>query len=113
MSLAGRSAFKHSTPQNRTFRFRPFPALHDWGFVVYDSLARSMLEATQKTAGIDSNKKVSRRTPSVTIWFAPEAPVGHKDNWVQTLPGTKLERTSAPLQAGAALVRQGIEAGRF
>lgn len=65
------------------------PVANFWSFMVYDNQTRSMLETDQKSAGIDGLSKDVRKNEdgSVTIHFAPEAPKGWEDNWVQTMPG--------------------------
>ena len=62
-----------------------------------------MLETDQKYAGLDSNSKSLRPNAdsSYTIWFGPQAPVGHESNWVQTLPGmsfSSIMRLYGPLE---------------
>jgi hypothetical protein len=62
-----------------------------------------MLETDQKTAGLDSNDKNLKKNAdgSTTIWFAPEAPKGHEQNWIQTMPGKSfnvLFRLYGPLE---------------
>jgi hypothetical protein len=81
----------------------PIPAGQFWSFMVYDGQTRSMLETDQKLAGLDSNdKKIKKNADgSVTVWFAPKAPVGQEGNWVQTMPGkgwNSLFRLYAPLE---------------
>jgi hypothetical protein len=81
----------------------PIPAGQFWSFMVYDGQTRSMLETDQKFAGLDSNKKGIEKNSdgSVTVWFAPKAPLGHEANWVQTMPGkgwNSLLRLYAPLE---------------
>ncbi len=67
----------------------PIPAKEFWSFVVYDNETRSLLETDQKTAGVDSHHQGLKTNPdgSVTITFAPKAPPGEENNWVQTMPG--------------------------
>lgn len=67
----------------------PVPAKDFWSFTVYSPQHRSMLETEQKSAGIDNNNPnvKANNDGSYTIWFGPNAPKGHEDNWVQTLPG--------------------------
>ena len=82
----------------------PIPAKNFWSFMVYSTQHRSMLETNQKFAGIDSNSPAVKPNDdgSYTVWFGPEAPAGHEDNWVQTLPGKGycvLLRLYGPLQA--------------
>jgi hypothetical protein len=81
----------------------PIPVGQFWSFMVYDGQTRSMLETDQKLAGLDSNQKDIKKNPdgSVTVWFAPKAPLGQEANWVQTMPGkgwNSLLRLYAPLQ---------------
>jgi hypothetical protein len=81
----------------------PIPAAQFWSFTVYDNQTRSMLETDQKLAGIDSNQQgiKSNGDGSVTVWFAPEPPLGREGNWVQTWPGkgwNVLLRLYAPLE---------------
>jgi hypothetical protein len=82
----------------------PIPANNFWSFMVYSTQHRSMLETDQKFAGIDSNSPAVKANEdgSYTVWFGPEAPAGHEDNWVQTLPGKGycvLLRLYGPLQS--------------
>ncbi len=67
----------------------PIPAAHFWSFMAYDNHTRSILETDQKSGGLDSNRKGMKiaNDGTVTIFFAPEAPVGQENNWVQTVPG--------------------------
>jgi hypothetical protein len=67
----------------------PIPAKDFWSFTVYDNQTRSLLPTDQKRAGIDSTLMGIQMNEDggVTVWFAPEAPEGHKANWVQTYPG--------------------------
>ena len=81
----------------------PVPAANFWSFTVYDSQTRSMLETDQKLAGIDSNQPAMKKNAdgSITVWFAPKAPPGQEDNWVQTMPGKSwhsIVRLYGPLQ---------------
>ncbi|MDK9739441.1 DUF1214 domain-containing protein [Vibrio sp. D404a] len=64
------------------------PVANFWSFMVYDNQTRSMLETDQKSAGVDGLNKALRKNEdgSVTIHFAPTAPKGWEDNWVQTMP---------------------------
>jgi hypothetical protein len=67
----------------------PIPAKNFWSFTVYDNQTRSLLATDQKLAGLDSTLPgiAMNEDGGVTVWFGPEAPVGHKKNWVQTWPG--------------------------
>ena len=81
----------------------PIPAKDFWSFMAYDNHTRSILETDQKSGGIDSMRKGLKvaEDGSVTIYFAPEAPKGQENNWVQTMPGkgfNVLLRLYGPLQ---------------
>lgn len=81
----------------------PVPAKQFWAFTTYSNQTRSLLETDQKTAGLDSNAKgIKANTDgSYTVWFAPKAPRGKEDNWVQTTDGkgfNVLLRLYAPLE---------------
>jgi len=67
----------------------PIPAKNFWSFTVYDNQTRSLLATDQNLAGLDSTLPgiESNQDGGVTVWFGPEAPVGHEKNWVQTWPG--------------------------
>ena len=67
----------------------PIPIKNFWSFMVYDNQTRSILETDQVTGGVDSNLKGMKKSEdgSVTIYFAPKAPPGQENNWVQTMPG--------------------------
>ena len=66
----------------------PIPINNFWALTVYSGQHRSMLETDQQTAGLDSNNPSINPNPdgSYTIWFGPKAPVGHEENWIQTMP---------------------------
>lgn len=79
------------------------PVNNFWSFMVYSGQHRSMLETDQKSAGLDSNIPdiKANEDGSYTVWFAPEAPVGHEGNWIQTMLGKStfvLLRLYGPLQ---------------
>ncbi len=65
------------------------PVANFWSFMIYDNQTRSMLETDQREAGIDGLREglKTNEDGSVTIHFAPEAPEGWENNWVQTMPG--------------------------
>ncbi len=94
--LEGASTYKITLPA-------PIPVGQFWSFMVYDGQTRSILETDQKLGGLDSNQPDLKKNAdgSVTVWFAPKAPVGHETNWVQTMPGkgwNSLLRLYAPLE---------------
>ena len=67
----------------------PIPANNFWAFTVYSCQTRSILETNQQSAGVDSNhpKIKPNADGSYTVWFGPEPPKGHEENWIQTVPG--------------------------
>lgn len=81
----------------------PIPVNNFWSFMVYSNQHRSMLETDQKLAGLDSNNPAIKPNEdgSYTVWFGPEAPMGHEGNWIQTMPNkgySVLLRLYGPLQ---------------
>jgi hypothetical protein len=94
--LDGGKTYKVSMPA-------PIPVNNFWSFMVYSGQHRSMLETDQKTAGLDSNSPTIKPDDdgSYTVWFGPEAPEGHEDNWIQTISGKSfmvLLRLYGPLE---------------
>lgn len=81
----------------------PIPVNNFWSFMVYDNQTRSILETSQRKAGVDSQQEgmVVAADGSVTVYFGPKAPAGQERNWVQTMPGkgyNVLLRLYGPLQ---------------
>jgi len=94
--LDGSNTYKVTLPT-------PIPVNNFWSFMVYSGQHRSMLETDQKSAGLDSTSPSIKPNAdgSYTIWFGPEAPKGHEDNWIQTMPGKSfnvLLRLYGPLE---------------
>jgi len=65
------------------------PTGNFWAVTVYDPQTRSMLQSNQKhpTVGGDTEGLKKNDDGSHTIFFAPEAPEGYENNWVETIPG--------------------------
>jgi hypothetical protein len=81
----------------------PIPVNNFWSFMVYDGQTRSMLETSQKLAGLDSLNKALKPNAdgSYTVWFAPRPPAAYEGNWIQTVPGKSFNiilRLYGPLQ---------------
>lgn len=64
------------------------PAASFWSFMIYDNQTRSMLETDQEEAGLDGMKKGLRmnKDGTTTVHFAPKAPRGWENNWIETNP---------------------------
>ena len=62
-----------------------------------------MLKTDQQFSGLDGKKKDLKINSdgSVTLYFGPKSPKGHKSNWIQTLPNKSwnaLLRLYGPLE---------------
>ena len=64
------------------------PVKDNWSVTIYDTQTRSMLQTDQKFAGINSLGKDIKQNAdgSIDIYFAPKAPEGMENNWIQTIP---------------------------
>ncbi len=78
----GAKTYKLHLPQG-------IPVKDFWSVIVYDLQTRSMLQTDQKAPSVSSqNKNVKVNADgSVDVYFAPKAPAGMENNWVQTIPG--------------------------
>ena len=65
------------------------PAKDFWAFTAYDTQTRSQLQTDQKypTVGSQTDGIKMNDDGSYDIYFAPEAPAGFENNWLQTIPG--------------------------
>ena len=66
------------------------PPVNDfWAVTVYDCQTRSQLQTDQKfpTVGGQTDGLKKNADGSYDIYFAPEAPAGFENNWLQTIPG--------------------------
>ena len=66
------------------------PVKDFWSLVVYDAQHRSMLQTPQLAPGRNSVRHPDMKSNSdgsITLWFAPKAPVGKETNWIQTTEG--------------------------
>jgi len=95
--LDGSKTYKLHMPPN-------IPAKDFWSFTIYDNQTRSMLQTDQQFPAVGSETKGLQVNDdkSVDVYFGPTAPVGHENNWVQTVPGkgwNVLLRLYGPLEA--------------
>jgi len=65
------------------------PAKDFWALTIYDTQTRSQLQTDQAypTVGIQTEGIKQNTDGSYDIYFAPEAPEGFENNWLQTIPG--------------------------
>jgi len=80
--LYGSKAYKLHLPKN-------VPVKDNWSVIIYDTQTRSMLQTDQQFAGINSYGEGPKKNKdgSIDIYFAPEAPKGWENNWIQTILG--------------------------
>jgi hypothetical protein len=96
-ALDGSKTYKIHLPPN-------VPAKDFWSFTLYDNQTRSMLQTDQRFPGLDNNKHGLKQNAdgSFNIYFAPRAPKGWENNWIQTVPGkgwNTIFRLYGPLEA--------------
>jgi hypothetical protein len=65
------------------------PESRFWSVLMYDNQTRSMLQTDQQfpRLGSQSGTVEANSDGSIDIYFGPEAPQGHENNWLQTVPG--------------------------
>jgi hypothetical protein len=80
--LDGSKTYKLHLPPN-------VPVKDNWSVTIYDYQTRSMLQTDQQYAGINSLGKGLKKNAdgSFDIYFAPKAPKGMENKWIQTIPG--------------------------
>ncbi len=79
------------------------PVKDNWSVTIYDTQTRSMLQTDQKYAGLNSLGESLKTNDdgSIDLYFAPTAPDGMADNWIQTIPAKSwfiLFRAYGPLE---------------
>jgi hypothetical protein len=94
--LDGAKTYRLHVPPN-------VPVKDNWSVTIYDTQTRSMLQTDQPYAGLNSLGEGLKKNAdgSVDIYFAPTAPAGQEDNWIQTIPGKSwfiIFRMYGPLQ---------------
>ena len=65
------------------------PVRNFWAVTIYDTQTRSMLQTGQRFPTVGSQTKGIEKNAdgSYDIYFAPKAPAGKENNWLQTIPG--------------------------
>jgi hypothetical protein len=65
------------------------PVNNFWAVTMYDTQTRSMLQTGQRFPTVGSQTKGIEKNAdgSFDIYFAPKAPAGKENNWLQTVPG--------------------------
>jgi hypothetical protein len=65
------------------------PVNNFWAVTIYDTQTRSMLQTDQRFPTVGSQTKGIEKNAdsSFDLYFAPKAPAGKEDNWLQTVPG--------------------------
>jgi hypothetical protein len=104
--IAGLDSRSEPLDGSKTYRLHVppnVPVKDNWSVTIYDTQTRSMLQTDQRYAGLNSLGEDMKMNPdgSVDIYFAPEAPEGKEDNWIQTIPGKSwfiIFRMYGPLQ---------------
>jgi len=81
-SLDGSKTYRVHLPPN-------IPAKDFWSFTLYDNQTRSELQTDQQFPSVGSLTKglLVNADGSADIYFAPKAPAGKENNWLQTIPG--------------------------
>ena len=95
--LDGSKTYKVNIPANP-------PAKDFWALTMYDNQIRSQLQTSQAfpTVGSQSDGLKQNDDGSYDIYFAPKAPQGFENNWLETIPGKGwfvALRMYGPLQA--------------
>jgi len=95
-ALDGSKSYKLHLPPN-------VPVKDNWSVTIYDTQTRCMLQTDQQYAGINSLGEGLKKNAdgSIDIFFAPEAPEGMENNWIQSIPEKSwfiILRAYGPLQ---------------
>ncbi len=91
-ALAYLDANKKAFDGSRTYRLHlppDVPVNNFWAVTLYDTQTRSLLQTNQPFPTLGSQSKGFRKNAdgSYDVYFAPNAPSGQENNWLQTLPG--------------------------
>ncbi|PWI30423.1 hypothetical protein DI383_08225 [Flavobacteriaceae bacterium LYZ1037] len=80
--MDGSKTYKVTLPPN-------VPVNNFWAFSLYDNQTRSQLQTDQRQPSVGSQTEEFKINPDGTmdVYFAPIAPEGFENNWLQTIPG--------------------------
>jgi hypothetical protein len=81
-TLDGGKTYKLNVPQ-------PVPGKLFWSVTVYDTDTRCQVQTEQGKAALRSLFELKGKggRSSLDLYFGPNAPVGHADEWIKTIPG--------------------------
>jgi hypothetical protein len=104
--FAARDAASEFLDGARSYRLNlpaDIPESRFWSMMVYDRQTRSMLQTEQPMPRVGSQSGTVEQNSdgSTDVYFGPQAPAGHKSNWIQTVPGKgwfAILRLYSPLQ---------------
>ena len=74
---------------NKSYRLRvpaKPPVKRFWAVTAYDPLSRSLLDSGGNITVSSTRDPEVNADGSVDVYFAPEAPAGHENNWIKTDP---------------------------
>jgi hypothetical protein len=91
-ALAYLDADKKTFDGSKTYKLHlppNVPVNNFWAVTLYDTQTRSLLQTSQPFPTVGSQNKGMKQNKdgSYDIYFAPEAPKGQENNWVQTVSG--------------------------
>ena len=90
--IAFRDADKNAFDGSKTYKLHlppNVPVNNFWAVTMYDTQTRSMLQTNQSSfpsLGSQSKGFQKNADGSYDVYFAPKAPAGKENNWLQTLP---------------------------
>jgi hypothetical protein len=66
----------------------PVPGKLFWSVTLYDPQTRSEIATDQNKAALRSLFELKGKTgSSVDLYFGPNTPAGHENEWIKTIPG--------------------------
>lgn len=91
-AIAFRDADKNAFDGARTYKLHlppDVPVNNFWAVTMYDTQTRSLLQTSQDFPTVGSQDKGIQKNAdgSYDLYFAPKAPEGRENNWLETIPG--------------------------